>query len=266
MTLLLAIKNFFAALLGLKQAVVEIQHQLAGWIPDTIDPRDRVFGLAEAAPSADLRSKFGPVESQGSLNSCVGHAVTSALEAVTGVSDRSRLFVYWNARAYEGRTASDAGCQIRNGVKGVSVFGASDEASWGYDTSKVLVKPAAGAYTAGLFTKPMVSSYARVVDLTGLKAALSKGLPVVFGFSVPQAFRSITPTNHVLAYPAPGTTYIGGHAVVAVGFDDATGMVLVRNSFGSTWGDQGYFKMPYAWFTTMSSGLVTDAWVITPKV
>jgi C1A family cysteine protease len=265
MTLLLSIKNFLKALLGLKDAIKDIQQQLAGWIPDMIDPRDRVFSLAEAAPSADLRSKFGPVESQGSLNSCVGHAVTSALEAVTGVSDRSRLFVYWNARAYEGRTGSDAGCQIRNGVKGVSVFGASDESTWVYDASKVLVKPVPAAFTAGLFTKPMVLSYARVIDLAGLKAALTKGLPVIFGFSVPQAFRSITAANDVLAYPAAGTAFIGGHAVVAVGFDDATGMVLVRNSFGSTWGSNGYYRMPYAWFTTMSSGLVADAWVITPK-
>src|SRR5574343_486232 len=129
------------------------QHQFSGWIPDAIDPRDHVFGLsATLPPSVDLRPQMSPIEQQGVINSCVGHAVTSALEKVLGVSDLSRLFVYYNARVYDGRASVDAGCSIRNAVKGIVSYGASSEPVWPYDTSKYAVMPPTAAYTnaAGL--------------------------------------------------------------------------------------------------------------------
>lgn len=263
------IKNFFAKLFG-KKTQTKIEESLAGWIPDVADDRDLVYKDDEDVktktilpPSVDLTSRFGPVESQGLLNSCVGHAVTSVFEMLTGVSDRSRLFSYYNARYFEGRTGSDSGCQIRNGMKGLSVYGAATETLWPYSSSNVLVKPTTAAFDDGLKFRPRIASYARVLDFTSMKTALSRGRPVVFGFSVPSTFRTQTAFNGILPFPAAGTTYIGGHAVVAVGYDDTTGMVKCRNSFGPNWGSNGYFFMPYQWFANMS-GLVSDAWIMNP--
>lgn len=213
--------------------------------------------------SIDLRSKFGPVEQQGAPNSCVAHAVTSALEAILGLSDLSRLFVYWNARNYAGQAGYDAGCQPRNAVKGIAQFGAPIEPMWPYDTSKLTVKPNATAYASAATIKTRIKAYQSVTSLAAMKSALLQGLPVVFCFMVPNTFVSVTKYTGVQPPMAQTTRWIGGHAVVACGFDDATGMVLCRNSFGTSWGQSGYFWMPYDWFATFS-GRVTDAWTFIP--
>ena len=265
------LKSLFAKLFT-RKVVEVIEHKLDGWIPDTPDSRDFIYtppkltkkARALVPPSVDLTAKFGAVENQGRTNSCVGHSTTSAMEAVLGVSDKSRLFVYYNARAREGTTGSDRGCQIRNAMAAASTLGAADEALWPFDPAQVLVKPGANAYTNGLTLIPKVGSYERVTTLDALKAALTAGLPVVFGFKVYSSI-SNTATTGICTYPVAGETLLGGHAVVAVGYDDTTGMVKCRNSWGTAWGKAGYFFMPYQWFANMSTGLVSDAWLIRPK-
>jgi aminopeptidase C len=58
---------------------------------------------------------------------------------------------------------------------------------------------------------------------------------------------------------------IGGHAVVAVGYDSSvsTPYVWVRNSWGVSWGLAGHFKMDERWFFDPRR-LVDDMWVIHP--
>jgi len=53
---------------------------------------------------------------------------------------------------------------------------------------------------------------------------------------------------------------LGGHAVMAVGYDDATKRFLIRNSWGADWGLQGYFTMPYDYLD--SRNLSDDFWTI----
>jgi C1A family cysteine protease len=267
MSFLSFLKALLLKLFGMA-ATKAVEQSLASWIPDVHDPRDHTYeqtcGLGNAPTEVDLRGRFGPVEQQGVPNSCVGHAVTGVLETVLKISDRSRLFVYWNARALEGRTGSDSGCQIRNAVKSVSTLGAADETTWPYDTSKVLTQPPSGAYITGKPVAGLIASYVRVTTFAGMKDALANGRPVAFGFTVPDTFISITKPTGKLPYPAAGTKMIGAHAVVAVGYDDASQQVLCRNSFGPTWGNQGYFTMDYAWFNNMNA-LVSDAWTIVAK-
>jgi len=149
-------------------------------------------------------------------------------------------------------------------MSAASSKGASSEALWPFDTTKVLTAPAAAAYTDGLSLVPLVAAYERVLTLDALKVALASGYPVTFGFRVYSSFTN-TATTGICTYPASTETLLGGHAVVAVGYDNSTGMVKCRNSYGSTWGKSGYFFMPYKWFENMS-GLVSDAWIIRPKV
>jgi len=209
--------------------------------------------------SIDLRSKFGPVEQQGSGNACVAHAVTSALEATLEVQDLSRLFVYYNARAIAGQQGSDAGCQPRNAVKGVQQLGAPSEAVWSYDYSKVLVKPSADAYDQALPLAKQIKAYQSVTSLAAMKQAMLAGQPVVVGLIVPDTFVSVTKYSGYLPMYTSATKWIGRHAVCTAGFDDDKGTVLLRNSFGPTWGNQGYFEMPYAWFSNLTT-YVSDAW------
>lgn len=214
----------------------------------------------------DLRYKFGPIEQQGIPNSCVAHAVTSALEAILNRTDLSRLFVYYNARAFANQTHGDFGCSPRNAMKSISQFGVPPEAAWKYETSKITVKPSAAAYSEALVIKPRIKAYQSVQTFASMKLALIQGLPVVFGLTVPDTFASKTKYDGILPMWSSSTRWIGGHCVVAVGFNDATRMVSVRNSFGTAFGRGGYFDMPYEWFTDIATGKISDCWTFIPTV
>jgi C1A family cysteine protease len=60
--------------------------------------------------------------------------------------------------------------------------------------------------------------------------------------------------------PGPSERAVGGHAVLAVGYDDASQTFLVRNSWGTGWGMAGYFSMPYTYL--IQPGLSEDLWTI----
>jgi len=94
-----------------------------------------------------------------------------------------------------------------------------------------------------------------------MKHTLSAGWPFVFGFVVYESFESgITAQTGIVSMPKKGEKVLGGHAVVAVGYSDDKKWIIVRNSWGSKWGDKGYCYMPYAYF--ISSSLSSDFWTI----
>jgi len=139
-------------------------------------------------------------------------------------------------------------------------FGGPPETDWAYDTAKFTQKPPQQAYTEG--EKHQALKYERVSQgLDQLKGCLASGLPFVFGFSVYESFQSpdVAKTGDA-PLPAKDEQLLGGHAVLAVGYDDATGRFLVRNSWGDGWGQKGYFTLPYEYLT--NRGLASDFWAI----
>ena len=121
-------------------------------------------------------------------------------------------------------------------------------------------KPPQAAYDEGL--KNQVLLYRRITrDLTQMKACLATGFPFVFGFTVYQSFESqdVAQTG-VMPMPGHDEQMLGGHAVLAVGYDDDQQRFIVRNSWGPGWGMQGYFTMPYAYLT--QPNLSDDFWTI----
>ena len=213
--------------------------------------------------TVDLRSKFGPVEQQGAPNSCVAHAATSVAEATLRVSDLSRLFVYWNARTYTNTTTRDSGTTPRNAMRAISQYGAPGETLWPYDLSQLHVKPSAAAFDAGQPLRTRIKAYQSVTTFAAMKAAMDQGLPVMFSFSVPDTFVSVTKWTGVQPGVSATTKWIGSHCMVACGYDDGTKMVLCRNTFGTGWGQDGYCYFPYEWFATLT-GRVNDCWTIVP--
>lgn len=105
-------------------------------------------------------------------------------------------------------------------------------------------KPTAACFTEA--AKHKVKSYQRLTPiLETLKGCLASGFPFVFGFTVYQSFESqqVAQTG-IMPMPAPSEKVVGGHAVLAVGYDDSTQHFIVRNSWGDGWGLKGYFMMP----------------------
>lgn len=240
-----------------------------GWRPDSLDQRDHVFKLARPAVALpktfDLTKSMPPVYDQGDLGSCTANAIAAALQF-----DRrkqklpdyflSRLMIYLEERRIEGTINEDAGAEIRDGMKVCAKLGACDEKLWPYTISKFTKQPPAPAYKNALLTQAL--DYARV-DQTALaiKRALYAGFPVVFGFAVYESFESnkVAQTGIV---PMPGAheAVIGGHAVALVGYEDAKKQFIVRNSWGTSWGIKGYFRMPYDY--VVNPDLADDFWVV----
>jgi C1A family cysteine protease len=242
-----------------------------GWIADLPDHRDHVFAappkvLAKLPKKIDLRPQCPPVLDQGELGSCTANAIANAHrfdQMKQGIKTNflpSRLFIYYNERAMEGTINSDAGAQIRDGIKTLAQQGACPEAIWPYDIASFAKKPPANAYTEA--EKHQAIAYQRVVQsLSQIKGCLAAGYPFVFGFSVYESFESQTVTKTgKMPMPAPKEKSLGGHAVLAVGYDDAKQTVTVMNSWATSWGDNGFFYMPYAYIN--DGNMAADFWTV----
>lgn len=242
-----------------------------GWVPDLPDARDHLYAaplatLGVLPASVDLRSKFPPPYDQGQLGSCTANAIAGAIQferrkqMASPDFIPSRLFIYYNERVIEGTVGTDAGAQIRDGIKSVAKQGVCPEPTWPYVISKFTTKPPAAAYKEAL--KYTVTSYSRVTrTLNQMKGCLASGFPFVFGFTVYESFESsaVAKSGNV-PMPKPGEATVGGHAVLAVGYNDAQQRFLVRNSWGTGWGQKGYFTMPYAYLT--DGNLSDDFWTV----
>jgi C1A family cysteine protease len=240
-----------------------------GWMPDLPDHRDFMFAAIRPIPAAlptsiDLRPMCSPIEDQGQLGSCTGNAIAGALEFLemkdqVPFIDLSRLFIYYNERVMEHTVKSDAGAQIRDGIKSVAKQGVCSEKKWPYRISKFATKPTAACYKEAL--KHRITVYQRLVTVDEMRACLADGYPFVFGFTVYESFESqAVAQTGVAQMPLPDERVLGGHAVLGVGYDDAGQRFIVRNSWGTGWGQQGYFTMPYAYLANRH--LASDFWTV----
>ncbi len=221
---------------------------------------------AALPPAIDLRPQCPPVYDQGQLGSCTGNGWAGAIQFLQmkqGINPSftpSRLFIYYNERARNNDIAIDSGAAISDGAHAVSEQGCPHEDLWPYDITKFTGPPPEAAVADGL--KHLALQVQQVSqDLTSMKEVLSGGLPIIIGFVVYQSFESeeVSKTGIV---PMPGhhEKKLGGHCVVIVGYDDSQSRFILRNSWGTGWGMQGYFTMPYAFLT--NPRLASDFWMV----
>jgi C1A family cysteine protease len=239
-----------------------------GWVRDLPDHRDRysVFQLPGRLPDrVDLRAGFGsfPVYDQGLLGSCTANAIAAALvyqqlqQRVQKLVEPSRLWIYYEERKREGTTASDAGAQIRDGIKVVVSEGFPPEEEWPYDPSKFADPPPPKTYEDA--KRDLVTAYVRLVQLEQmLMGALAQGHPFIFGISVYESFEQAQDGD--IPMPQPDEQLLGGHAILATGYDRKERRFSFRNSWGSDWGDKGYGTIPFEYLT--NPNLAADFWVI----
>jgi C1A family cysteine protease len=240
-----------------------------GWHPSLPDIRDYPMALAAAPASlpakVDLRPKMPPIGDQGQLGSCTAWASLAAYRYELDKQklsdfDPSELAQYYWTRALEGTTASDAGGTIRDAVKVIAKTGVATEKQWPYTISKFTQTPPSSAKQAA--SHHVALQYQSVPqNLTSFKSALAAGFPIVFGISVYASFESdAVAKTGVVPMPTAREQFLGGHALLMVGYDDATSRFTVRNSWGPTFGDHGYVYLPYAY--VMSQQLASDFWII----
>ena len=267
-----------------------------GWLPDYPDFRDyteeeksvkvmlKKVGVEKAAKvsipaTVDLRSWCPPVEDQGTLGSCTANAGVALFEyferrAFGKHIDASRLFLYKATRNLLHWTG-DTGAFLRSTMGAMVLFGVPPEEYWKYIVADYEKEPPAFCY-AFASNYRAISYYrldppgtAKTALLTQIKTNLVGGLPSMFGFTVYSSYQQAATTGNI-PYPTAGEKIIGGHAVVAVGYDDnlkiknnvpgaveSKGALLIRNSWGTGWGSNGYGWLPYEY---VLKGLAVDWW------
>jgi len=240
-----------------------------GWLPDLPDQRDFTYAAPQAPKalpkSVDLRAQCPAVYDQGQLGSCTANSIGGAVEfelmkQKAPVFMPSRLFIYYNERVIENTVNSDNGAQIRDGIKTVNQQGVCPETAWPYNISEFAQKPHAICYQQGLQHK--VTSYQRVNrSIAQMEGCLADGYPFVIGFTVYDSFESAqVAKTGILNMPAKSEKVVGGHAVLVVGYNDPQKTFIIRNSWGDSWGQKGYFTMPFDYL--MNPNLSDDFWTI----
>lgn len=209
----------------------------------------------------DLRPKMPAVYDQGNLGSCTANAFCGAYQYLKPQLQGARLFLYYNTRQIEGTVSYDSGATLYGTVKSITEYGVSPESNWPYVIKNFRVKPSDLSYKIAL-THRAVSCYNVPSDLNSMKSYLSSGFPLVIGIAVYSDFESnAVAKTGLVPLPSKQSTFLGGHAVVVCGYDDSKQLWTVRNSWGSSWGDKGYFYLPYAYLTNKS--LCSDIWCMT---
>ncbi|BCM92903.1 hypothetical protein IAD21_04787 [Abditibacteriota bacterium] len=216
----------------------------------------------------DLRPYMTTVENQGDTNSCTANATAGAYEYLYKrhrgeALDVSRLFIYYNARylADEDNIA-DEGSMISSAIDGLKEYGACTEDTWTFDTEYVNEEPDEDSYNEG--ANFLVESAKMVpVELDAWKTALAEGQPIIFGIALFDSFDKYRPKGRI---PAPTKSEMAreshsGHAMLCVGYSDVDQMFIVRNSWGTKWGDKGYCYIPYSYLMNpkYNDG---DCWII----
>jgi C1A family cysteine protease len=242
-----------------------------GWIPELPEQRDHLYAapvvsLAALPQKVDLRPQCPPVYDQEQLGSATANSIAVAIQFDRRKLDLepdfvpSRLFIYYNARLIENTVNSDSGAMIRNAIKSVARQGVCRETAWPYDITRFDEKPDEDCYHDALRHK--ILQYRSLVQTgTQMKGCLASGYPFVFGFTVYESFEGHNvAASGVVPMPGVEEAVIGGHCMLAVGYDDTQQRFILRNSWGGKWGMEGYCTMPYAYLT--DPNLASDFWTI----
>lgn len=231
------------------------------------DARQFEASLTESLPpSVDLRAHLTPIEDQGDTNSCVANATAGAFEYLikqhTGSNyDVSRMFIYYNARKLEDDDIEDDGTAIHDAVESLKKYGVCAEQTWPFDEDRVNAEPHANAYDEA--DEAMVDQLEQVpTDLDTWRQCLAEGRPIIFGTVLFDSFDKARKGKVPMPTDKETTRgKHGRHAMLCVGYSDADELFIVRNSWGTQWGDNGYCYIPYDYLMNedYNSG---DSWVI----
>jgi C1A family cysteine protease len=235
-------------------------YNLKKQIPDQRDFKVQLLEAVKLPILMTLHSQCPPIYDQGNLGSCTANAGVAARVMLNKLTiNLSRLFQYYQERVIEGDVPQDNGAQMRDIGKAMLMYGVCEESYDPYNIYNFATAPSQRAITNALNYK--IKSYNAVTSITQIKQTLALQLkPVLSGIYVFESFESaaVASTGKV-PMPLPSEQLLGGHAILIIGYNDDKRWFVCRNSWGSSWGDHGYFYLPYTFFT---AGYAFDWWIL----
>jgi len=214
----------------------------------------------------DLRRHCPPVYDQLHLNSCSANAIAAALrfdelkEGCPEAPSPSRLFIYYNERVLAGVVGTNSPVALRDGYRTVAKLGTCPEAMWPYQVRRFRRPPTPPCYRAA-HRYHAIAYYRIRRSRSHLRACIAEGYPFVMALAVHKsAMGREARRTGVLPVPTRRDRLVGGHAILAVGYDHARRLMIFRNSWGTGWGDHGYGFLPYTFIA--SSALTWDFWTM----
>jgi C1A family cysteine protease len=259
-----------------------------GWHRDLPDPRDwsvedvrarslldrlkRPKGGRSGRPAeVDWREYFPPIDDQRQLASASAHACLGLVSYFTRRAsgealDGSRLFLYKTTRLLLD-WPGDRGAPLRATLKAMVRFGIPPEHLWPYDVNRFDEEPGpflysfANEYRSMVYVRLDSGDASGAQTLEAVRSYLAAGFPCAFGLSLPGSLSA----EPEIPAPTAFDTVQGGHAAIAVGYDDrkrirsSKGALLIRNSWGASWGDAGYGWLPFVYFQRK---MAVDVWTL----
>ncbi len=251
--------------------------------PVEVIPLEKTYVPAKGKlpSSVRLREGFTPVRNQGPLGSCTIFTMAGIFEYIlknTKVAtevDLSERFLYYNTRvaalAREGKTIdqlSATGTSFFDAIHSLTTDGICKEPLCPYVTNEeeANTRPSDEAYTEA---KSRLVVEAKNVELKEdhIKSALNEGYPVAIAVHLYSDFGN-DKTGFV---PMPSEEEIekfnnegmhSNHAMIICGYSDENKVFVVRNSWGTDFGDHGYCYLPYSYMTderiAMQACIITE--------
>lgn len=216
-------------------------------------------------PETDYRANLLPIRDQLQEGACTGFATAASREGALSIHGQTTLdgylspaYLYGRTRIAEGTFPSDSGATIADEMAVLQGYGVCPEADLPYNGNPGL----------GPTTQSDVDARANTIDQAlyvdfgnpeNVKQVLSRGMLVTIGFTVYQSFEE-TGKDGVVPAVRSGDAVMGGHGVLVCGHSDSKGHWIVRNQWGTDWGDHGYFYMPYGY-----EAFWCEAWTYRPQ-
>ncbi len=218
-----------------------------GWLREDISKRDAPITVRDPLPDyLDWRDVSGvnwmtPIRNQGGCGSCVAFGTMGAFEAMLRIYANNPN---WNLDLSEqhifscGGGQCDVGWYISWALNYLRDYGAPPESCFPYQASDLPCSNSCPDWQSQ--AQRLISWNYVAADVPSIKYYLQYG-PVVSAIEVYDDFYSYTSG----VYQKTSDNYVGGHCITIVGYDDINGYWICKNSWGTWWGESGWFKIAY---------------------